>query len=277
MRTRGAGYSAVNTQAMSLWRFVTCRGKPFELLLDHYTNFKGEVGNCIKHSRPWSLPSEAAEQIRFLFNPFNAPDFGGSWEREVRSVKTALRTTLGAQTVSEEVLRTMLIEVESILNSRPLGCVSTDIADPGSCHTQLFVDGAKGGDSPCWLFLEALHTALPAHLWSTAEMEYGERRHHCRHCSSYRWSAGLKSSLASGNREDRHTWNQDRGRPSEDPDQHSPSSSAHQNARFTPWYYQDVVEVSLLANLHTKFGGGCKKGHSPASFSPAPDRGLYMT
>lgn len=72
----------------------------------------------------------AAEQIWFRFNPPNAPHFGGSWEREVRSVKTALRTTLGAQIVSEEVLRTVLLEVESILNSRPLGYVSTDIADP---------------------------------------------------------------------------------------------------------------------------------------------------
>lgn len=62
----------------------------------------------------------AKEQIRLRFNPLSAPHFGGSWEREVRSVKTALRTTLGAQIVTEEVLRTILVEVEGILNSRLL-------------------------------------------------------------------------------------------------------------------------------------------------------------
>lgn len=45
-------------------------------------------------------------------------------------MKAALRTTWGAQTVPEEVLRTVLLEVESILNGRSLGYVSTDIADP---------------------------------------------------------------------------------------------------------------------------------------------------
>lgn len=118
---------------MSLRRFTARRGKPFELLSDQGTNFKGgskELHEAFKAMEPALQEQLAAEQIRFRFNPPNAPHFGGSWEREVRSVKAALRTTLGAQTVSEEVLRTVLLEVESILNSRPLGYVSTDIADP---------------------------------------------------------------------------------------------------------------------------------------------------
>ncbi|KAL1267625.1 hypothetical protein QQF64_032988 [Cirrhinus molitorella] len=58
-----------------------------------------------------------------------APHFGGAWEREIRSVKAALSTTIGAQSVPEEVLRTVLIEVEAILNSKPLGYVSANISD----------------------------------------------------------------------------------------------------------------------------------------------------
>lgn len=72
----------------------------------------------------------ASQQIKFNFNPPNALHFGGSWEREVRSIKSALCATLGAQTVTEEVLRTVLVEVEGILNSRALGYVSADVADP---------------------------------------------------------------------------------------------------------------------------------------------------
>lgn len=62
-------------------------------------------------------------KIQFKFNAPNAPHFGGMWEREVRTIKTALRVTLGAQTVTEEVLNTVLIEIKGILNSKPLGVI----------------------------------------------------------------------------------------------------------------------------------------------------------
>lgn len=45
----------------------------------------------------------APSQVHFQFNPPNAPHFGGTREREVRSIKTALYTILGAQTVSSVI------------------------------------------------------------------------------------------------------------------------------------------------------------------------------
>lgn len=39
----------------------------------------------------------------------------------MRSVKAALYVTAGSQTLTGEVLRTVLIEVEGILNAKPLG------------------------------------------------------------------------------------------------------------------------------------------------------------
>lgn len=41
----------------------------------------------------------------------------------------ALNSAVGSQTTSEPVLHTVLVEVESILNSKPLGYVSSGIAD----------------------------------------------------------------------------------------------------------------------------------------------------
>lgn len=71
-----------------------------------------------------SLQRQPAEQqIAFRFNLPNSPHFGGVWEREVKAVKVALRVT-------EAVLRTVLIEVEGMLNLKPLGYVSSDLADP---------------------------------------------------------------------------------------------------------------------------------------------------
>ncbi len=71
----------------------------------------------------------AEQQISFRFIPPGAPHFGGAWEWEVKSVKQALKVVLKDQTVTETVLRTVLIEVEGILNAKPLGYVSSDVSD----------------------------------------------------------------------------------------------------------------------------------------------------
>ncbi len=130
---------------LSLRRFVSRRGKPYELLSDQGTNFRGgssELEEVFSQMQPTLRDQLAKEQIRFRLNPPSAPHFGGSWEREVRSVKTALRTTLGAQIITEEVLRTVLVEIEGILNSRPLGYVSSDIADPDPVTPNSLLMGA---------------------------------------------------------------------------------------------------------------------------------------
>ncbi|GAA6085473.1 uncharacterized protein LOC113069085 [Tachysurus ichikawai] len=63
----------------------------------------------------------APQRIRFQHIPPNAPHFGGTWEREVKSVKIALRVILREQVVPEPALQTLLVEVEGILNTKPLG------------------------------------------------------------------------------------------------------------------------------------------------------------
>ena len=55
-----------------------------------------------------------------------APWWGGFWERLVCSVKRSLRKTLGRSILNFDQLSTMLIEIECILNSRPLTYVEDD-------------------------------------------------------------------------------------------------------------------------------------------------------
>ena len=55
---------------------------------------------------------------------------GGVWERIIRSVRKILRTLLREHLVSGEALRTLMAEVESVLNSRPLTPNSESPADP---------------------------------------------------------------------------------------------------------------------------------------------------
>ncbi|KAM4526302.1 uncharacterized protein V3H82_000718 [Fundulus diaphanus] len=90
---------------------------------DRGTNFCGaerELLQAMAKMSPDLQQALAKQKIAFKFNPPGAPHFGGVWEREIRSVKTALYATVGAQPLPEEVLRTVLVEVEGILNSKPL-------------------------------------------------------------------------------------------------------------------------------------------------------------
>ena len=114
--------------------FIGRRGKPAEIYSDNGTNF---VGACRELQEVLAQLDQSRSVQNFLlrssiqwnFIPPNAPHYGGAWERLVRSTKTALKAILKEQCVTENVLRTALIEVEDIINSRPLTYNSSDPND----------------------------------------------------------------------------------------------------------------------------------------------------
>jgi hypothetical protein len=57
------------------------------------------------------------------------PHGGGVWERLIRTVRRVLFAVIPAGRISDECLRTIFCEVESIVNSRPLTKVSDDVND----------------------------------------------------------------------------------------------------------------------------------------------------
>ncbi|KAL0199202.1 hypothetical protein M9458_007742, partial [Cirrhinus mrigala] len=136
---------------LALRRFIARRGKPFELICDRGTNFRGgerELSEAFVEMEPSLREQLANQKISFIFNPPHAPHFGGVWEREIKSVKASLQVVLKDHTVSEEVLSTVLIEVEGILNSKPLGYVSSDIADPDPVTPNLLLMGRWDASLP---------------------------------------------------------------------------------------------------------------------------------
>ena len=54
---------------------------------------------------------------------------GSSWESLIKPIKHSLESITNGKTITEELLTTLLCEVESILNSRPLTSLSDDITD----------------------------------------------------------------------------------------------------------------------------------------------------
>ena len=53
-------------------------------------------------------------------------EWGGFWERLVRSVKNCIKKVVGHSTLNFEELRTLLVEVECTLNNRPITYVYDD-------------------------------------------------------------------------------------------------------------------------------------------------------
>ena len=66
----------------------------------------------------------AATNTTWKFNPPYGPHFGGIWERMIQTLKRTLLIILGSSRLSLDVFRTILVETEAILNSRPLTIVA---------------------------------------------------------------------------------------------------------------------------------------------------------
>lgn len=67
---------------------------------------------------------------QWQFKPKRAPWYGGFWERLIGLTKTTLKKVLGRTFVSLTALQTITVEIEAILNNRPLTYVSADVNDP---------------------------------------------------------------------------------------------------------------------------------------------------
>ena len=79
--------------------------------------------------------------IQWDFNCPRAPAHGGFFERLVGTVKSALFKTLGRSLIGYEEFRTILNEVCSVINNRPLTYVSNDCDEPTAITPAHFLTG----------------------------------------------------------------------------------------------------------------------------------------
>jgi hypothetical protein len=125
-----------------------------EIWCDNGSNFVGssrELQRSLKDLKSEELQEDLSKRsISFHFISPYAPHKGGLWERLVRSVKRTLKSVLTTVTVTDDVLNTAFIEVEGILNSRPITASSDDPKDlaafsPGQLLKHLPVESLPPG------------------------------------------------------------------------------------------------------------------------------------
>ena len=132
--SRGVHLETANSLTTSsfinaLSRFLNRRGPVRNIRSDQGTNFVGasnELKNALKGMDEEKISAylheNSCEWIPFQFNVPHASHMGGVWERQIRTVREAIETTLmkAGEQLDDEAFRTFITEAENIVNSRPL-------------------------------------------------------------------------------------------------------------------------------------------------------------
>ena len=102
--------ATANTFINSLSRFINRRGCPTAMYSDNGSIYVADA----------TQQFAANHGIEWNFNIDCAPWQGGAWERLVGCVKRCLKKVLGTKKLTYVELQTLIVEVEAVLNNRPI-------------------------------------------------------------------------------------------------------------------------------------------------------------
>lgn len=131
----------------ALRAFVARRGCPSTMYSDNAKGFKAasrEIQKLYK-SINWKKVKEDGIQknIDWFFSIERAPHQNGLCERLVRTVKTPLRVIVGSARLTQAQLALILIEIEAVVNNRPLAVTTDDPSDWVPITPMELVSGRK--------------------------------------------------------------------------------------------------------------------------------------
>lgn len=114
-------------------RFISRRGHCNKLYSDNGTTFRGANHEIRKAFDQWHV-AVVKEHLNkkgteWRFAPPAAPHQGGIYEAAVKSMKHHLYRVMGKRHYTYEYLITILVQIEAVLNSRPLYALSDDPMD----------------------------------------------------------------------------------------------------------------------------------------------------
>ena len=168
-------------------RFIGRRGKPLHMYTDNALNFVGanteikKLYNFLEGQVQTINDNLSADGITWHFAPPRSPNFGGIWEAGIKSAKFHLKRVIGEAHLNLEDFNTVLIQIESILNSRPL-CPLPSIPDQLNPLTPShFIMGKAATTLPDRNYIEIPENRLKRferlqrmiqHFWSRWSLEY---------------------------------------------------------------------------------------------------------
>lgn len=117
----------------ALRRFIARRGQVTKMRSDNGTNFVGAERELAEAISSWNLlqihNSMLQKNVDWQFNPPAGSHHGGVWERMIRMVRKIMNSVLKEQTLDDEGLQTLMCEIESTINDRPITNISDQHGD----------------------------------------------------------------------------------------------------------------------------------------------------
>ena len=180
-------------------RMAYRRGLPQEVVSDRGTNFIGanrELKELVEKLDKDKICQKTANRgVTWIFNPPQAPHFGGAHEIMIKAAKKAIHAVLGEANVTDEELMTAFIGAESLLNSRPITYQTANPCDQTPLTPNHFLYGQVGG------------TFAPDSVDET-EFQPKKRWRRVQELISHFWRRWLKEWLPSQNVRSR--WNEEK-------------------------------------------------------------------
>ena len=117
----------VNSFLEAFRRFSSRRGLPSTLISDNAKTFKASSKEVVKIVGSQEVQRYLTnKRVIWKFIVEKAPWWGGFWERLIQSVKRSIKKTVGRSSLNYDELNTLVVEVESLINSRPLTYIYDD-------------------------------------------------------------------------------------------------------------------------------------------------------
>ena len=111
-------------------RFASRKSLPNRMVSDNASTFTASAEELKRLFQSPSLKQTLTNRgVVWQFIPKRAPWFGGFWERLIGLTKKSLKKILGRSFITLSELQTLVVEIEAILNDRPLTYISSDIQD----------------------------------------------------------------------------------------------------------------------------------------------------